>query len=215
MDIKSIFSPLPRYFLALYRGRNLLWQLVAIALTGLIVLSGFDWWWTQYAVHSFFAIFVIPALTLGSLFPIVLPLGFLASGMSLKNKEIFRLGKILGQAAIIGSVFSSFYKAFTGRIQPSIAHGIDISHQFNFGFLKHGIFWGWPSSHTTIAFAMAFALIYAYPKNAFIKYLAPVYALVVGLGVSVSIHWFSEFAAGAIFGILIGRIVGKGNAVSP
>ena len=35
------------------------------------------------------------------------------------------------------------------------------------------------------------------------------YAFYVGVGVSISIHWFSEFVAGAIIGSLIGAMVGK------
>jgi membrane-associated phospholipid phosphatase len=85
----------------------------------------------------------------------------------------------------------------------------DISHQFQFGFWEHGIFWGWPSSHTTVAFAMAVSLMYLYPKNKLIRYLAPLYALYIGLGISIGIHWFSEFIAGIIFGSLIGVVVGR------
>ena len=36
------------------------------------------------------------------------------------------------------------------------------------------------------------------------------YAFYVGLGVSVTIHWFSEFVAGAIIGSVIGAVVGRG-----
>jgi len=35
------------------------------------------------------------------------------------------------------------------------------------------------------------------------------YAFYVGVDVSISIHWFSEFVAGAIIGSLIGAVVGK------
>lgn len=34
-------------------------------------------------------------------------------------------------------------------------------------------------------------------------------ATYIGIGISVNIHWFSDFAAGAILGSLIGYIVGK------
>ena len=47
------------------------------------------------------------------------------------------------------------------------------------------------------------------PKKYFLKYLALAYAFYVGLAVSVSIHWFSDFVAGAILGSLVGCIVGK------
>jgi len=85
----------------------------------------------------------------------------------------------------------------------------NISQNFQFGFLRNGIFWGWPSSHTTIAFAMSFALFYMFPKNKFIKYFSVIYAFYIGIGVSLSIHWFSDFIAGAIIGTLIGISVVK------
>jgi membrane-associated phospholipid phosphatase len=40
--------------------------------------------------------------------------------------------------------------------------------------------------------------------------VAILYACYVGLGVSMTIHWFSDFAAGAIIGSVIGAVVGKG-----
>jgi membrane-associated phospholipid phosphatase len=86
---------------------------------------------------------------------------------------------------------------------------IDISREFRFGFMRGGIFWGWPSSHTTISFAMSIALMMLYPKNVAIRYLAVIYVLYVGFGVSISIHWFSDFIAGSIIGTVIGFVVGK------
>ena len=86
---------------------------------------------------------------------------------------------------------------------------IDSSHGFQFGFLKGGIFWGWPSGHTTVAFSMALCLILLYPKNKIIDFCALVYAFYIGLSVSVTIHWVSEFAAGAIIGSVIGMTVGR------
>jgi membrane-associated phospholipid phosphatase len=84
----------------------------------------------------------------------------------------------------------------------------DTSHGFQLGFMKGGIFWGWPSSHTTTAFAMSTCLIAIYPQKKVLVSLALLYAIYVGLSVSVSIHWLSEFVAGAIIGSVIGRVVG-------
>jgi membrane-associated phospholipid phosphatase len=39
--------------------------------------------------------------------------------------------------------------------------------------------------------------------------LAILYAFYVGMGVSMTIHWFSDFVAGAIIGSVIGAVVGK------
>jgi membrane-associated phospholipid phosphatase len=71
------------------------------------------------------------------------------------------------------------------------------------------MFWGWPSSHTTVAFAMAFAIFTLYPKQKWLGLLAIIYALYIGIGVSMTIHWFSDFLAGAIIGTIIGMVVGK------
>ena len=116
-------------------------------------------------------------------------------------------------SAFFGWLISTIYKAFTGRIPPPFrelgASIQDASHGFQLGFMEGGVFWGWPSSHTTVAFALAGALIAMYPQNKWIKVGALVYALYVGIAVSVSIHWFSEFFAGAIFGLIIGLALGK------
>jgi len=49
-----------------------------------------------------------------------------------------------------------------------------------------------------------------HPKPRWLGWLAILYAGYVGLGVSMTIHWFSDFAAGAIVGSVIGAVVGKG-----
>jgi membrane-associated phospholipid phosphatase len=71
------------------------------------------------------------------------------------------------------------------------------------------MFWGWPSSHTTIAFAMAATVFTLFPKQRWLGWLAMAYAFYIGLGVSMTIHWCSDFMAGAILGTVIGTVVGK------
>jgi hypothetical protein len=60
------------------------------------------------------------------------------------------------------------------------------THIFRFGFLRGGVFWGWPSSHTTIAFAMAVTILMLFPKQKWVGYMAITYALYIGLGVSMT-----------------------------
>jgi membrane-associated phospholipid phosphatase len=203
----------------IFSGYNLLWHLAAIALTYAIVISGFDWKFFIYAVSVPWRADFYPALELGSTLPILLPLGLLVFGFLRKNRQALTTGLAVAQAAFLGLAISSFYKAFTGRIQPpghshtgiiDVSTLVDISHQFQFGFLRHGVFWGWPSSHTTIAFAMALAIWTLFPKNKITRTVALVYAFYVGIGVAMtSIHWFSEFVAGACIGAVIGIVVGK------
>ena len=147
---------------------------------------------------------------LGTIIPVVGTLAILSFGAILKKQCLLSIAWALGQSAIIGYLVSIAYKAWTGRIPPpfkgfkmsaqNMNSLTDTSHGFQFGFLKGGIFWGWPSSHTTIAFAMSVCLITLCPKNRKLLVLALIYAFYVGLSVSVSIHWLSEFVAGAIVG---------------
>lgn len=206
---------LPRSIVGVFHRRYLVWHGVAIAATAFVVLAGFDWWYfvnTRMIGPTFF----MSSVVLGALVPIVVPVGMLVVGYVRRSDIIVTIGYMLGQAAIVGSVVSSGYKALTGRVQPDLAQPfVDISRQFQFGFLRHGIFWGWPSSHTTIAFAMAVALIVLFPAHRTVKVIGLVYAFMIGAGISVSIHWFSEFVAGAIIGTVVGVVVGKTFAALP
>jgi len=191
-------------------GMVLLWHVAAIALTYALVVSGFDW--AYFVSMRGFTAFLFPAAIIGFFVPVFLPIMFFAGGVIYKFEFDKIVAYALAQAAAIGLFVSSFYKAFTGRAHPELfSQGglVDISREFHFGILNGGVFWGWPSSHTTVAFAIAAALWTLYPKNKLIRILAALYALYIGIGVSATIHWFSDFAAGAIIGIVIGITVGR------
>jgi membrane-associated phospholipid phosphatase len=204
---------LPRNIVRCFKGFNLLWHLLAIALTYIIVASGFDWYYFTVTQIPALRRFLFPAVRLGMILPVVVPLVLLAAGLPARDFKLKNTAYALGQAAALGLAISSVYKAFTGRIPPPRFFGygtlVDISHGFRFGFLRGGMFWGWPSSHTTVAFAMGVAIWELYPENRPLRWTAILYALYVGIGVSIRIHWFSEFVAGAIIGSLIGAVVGK------
>lgn len=215
----ELFHRLPRNVITIFSGRNLLWHALAIVLTIVIVRSGFDWSYYLSTRGDVFRLFARPAIMLGTLMPILLTLIILIVGEVGKNRRIITTAWALGQAALLGYFISCCYKAFTGRIPPpfrgfrmSAANNgslIDSSHGFQFGFLKGGVFWGWPSSHTTVTFAMTICLITLYPKNKVFVFFALLYAFYIGLGVSVTIHWFSEFVAGVVIGSVIGMVVGR------
>lgn len=203
-----LFTTLPSILKKAYSGKNLFFQILACVLTYLSLMSGFDWYYFVHAQVFPYKDYLHPALFLGFLLPIILPGVVVIVGALLKRIRLTLYGLMMWQAAFLGWFISSFYKAFTGRIQPSHVDFInDISHGFQFGFWKHGIFWGWPSSHTATAFALSFAIITT-TKNRFIQAAAFAWALYVGIGISLSIHWFSEFIAGALIGAAIGISVG-------
>jgi hypothetical protein len=141
--MKQFLFTLPRNIVRCFAGRNILWHVAAIVLTFVSVMSGFDWWYFVTLHSRGFSPYILPALVLGGLLPIIVPICCVAIGMLYKRATIVATGWALAQAALMGPIISSAYKALTGRIQPDLSNTIvDISHQFNFGFLRHGIFWG-------------------------------------------------------------------------
>ena len=232
--MKQFFATLPRNVIACFKGRMLLWHLAAIVLTFVCVQTGFDWFYFTSTRNPVLWHWTIPAAPIGMFVPVLLPMILVIGGivgragtpLPAANHEIgahgvtrpakygaasfpARAGWAIAQSEIIGSLISSFYKAFTGRVHPQHGIGPDISHEFRFGLLRGGTFWGWPSSHTTVAFAMAATVSTLYPKQRWLGILAMLYALYIGVGVSMTIHWFSDFAAGAIIGSVVGIVVGK------
>ncbi len=198
-----------RNLVGCFKGRTWIWHLIAIALTVALVTSGFDWAYFKWTRAPIFRSCAFPAVRIGSQLPILLPLVLLACAIVSRNDWLMKTMAALVQAVILGSLISSTYKAFTGRVHPMHEIGADISRDFRFGFWRGGVFWGWPSSHTTIAFSMAVTVFMLLPKQRWAGWLAIAYALYVGLAVSVTIHWFSDFVAGAIIGSVIGVTVGR------
>lgn len=203
--MKNFFRIIPTHIINSFSGKNIYFHIGAIFLTYWIVSSGFDWKYFLSVRNPTLNQVFFPAIVIGGLLPILLPL------VLLLIKKTRYVGAALAQASLLGSLISSTYKVFTGRVQPNLVDIVhDSSRNFNFGFLEHGVFWGWPSSHTTIAFAMACTLIIMFRNNKIVVYGALLYAFYIGIGISFAIHWFSEFVAGALIGTAIGIAVGRG-----
>jgi membrane-associated phospholipid phosphatase len=207
--MRQFLVTLPRNLIACFTGWRLIWHILAILLTFILVMSGFDWHWFLATRNPALRSWMWPSVIIGGLLPIYLPLLLLACGFLAKNTRTILTGWAVAQAELLGALVVVAYKAFTGRAHPMHSVGADISHVFHFGFLRGGVFWGWPSSHTTIAFAMAATVFTFYPKQRWLGWVAILYAFYVSLGVSMTIHWFSDFVAGAIVGSVIGTMVGK------
>ena len=207
--MKQFLVTLPRNLIGCFQGRRIVWHIIAILLTFILVMSSFDWRYFLATHNPAFRSWMFPAVRIGGLLPLTLPLILFALGIIARSARTILTGWAVGQAALLGSLVSSAYKAVTGRAHPSHVVGADISHVFHFGFLRGGVFWGWPSSHATIAFAMAATVFTLCAKRRWLGFVALLYACYVGIGVSLTIHWFSDFAAGAIIGSVIGAVVGK------
>ena len=201
---------LPANIIGSFRGKRIIFHIIAIIATVIIVQSNLDWRYLV-AIHNIGLMQALfPAVIIGGFLPVSLPFFMIVLGYLYDRPRWSVTGWAIGQAALIGSIISSAYKALTGRTQPDLTQFIlNSSHGFHFGLFRHGIFWGWPSSHTTIAFAMACAVIVLYPRRRVVAVCVIAYAFYIGIGVSFSIHWLSEFVAGAFIGIAIGIAVGR------
>ena len=203
----AFFYRLPHNTLQCFSRHYLPFHALACGLTYVLVVTGFDGWYFSYFLNSLIKTILFPAVVLGFFVPIFTPFIRWIAGAITKNIRLATTGFALGQTGFLGLMLSFLYKALTGRAHPSTL--ADMSQVFNFGFLRGGVFWGWPSSHTTVAFAVGITLYTLYPDKKWVRYLALVYAFYVGFGVSMSIHWFSDFVAGAIFGSIVGLVVGR------
>ena len=212
--MKLFLSTLPRNLMDCFRGWRLAWHAIAIVLTFVLVAPGFDWRYFLATRDPILRSWLFPAVPIGAFLPVAVPLLLLAFGRWSGSPRIRLTGWAVGQAELLGAVVAAAYKAITGRVHPPHDVGLDLSHVFRFGFMRGGVFWGWPSSHTTIAFAMAFTIFTLHPKQRWLGVVAIMYAFYVGFGVSMSIHWFSDFAAGAIIGTVVGTVAGKSFLLS-
>lgn len=208
--MNTFFYKLSKNIFTLYKGHNLLLQIIFIIITSVLVVTGFDWFYYESTRGSVLQSFLFPAVILGFFIPIILFIYMFLYSIITRNKRTLNTTYAIFQAGLLGLGISSLYKVFTGRVGlPHILSSIDTSRIFQFGFYRGGAFEGWPSSHTSVAFAISMALFTLYPENKLIRYVSIAYAFYIGIGVSVNIHWFSDFIAGAILGTIIGITVGK------
>lgn len=213
--MRQFLTNLYQTLLKIFHGKNLLWHGLLILLTAILVLTGFDWTYYEATRGIWIVSFGMVAGMLGFAVPVFVPLGMLASAWIGKDARLKMASVAMIQAGILGLGISSLYKVFTGRVGlPHVANAADASRTWLFGIYRGGAFQGWPSSHTSVAFAMSVALVMLYPEKKWLKFVALGYALFIGLGASVGFHWFSDFAAGAILGTLIGVTVGKRHPIA-
>jgi membrane-associated phospholipid phosphatase len=211
----TVFYHLDNHTIGSFKYNYGLNYVIGCAGTYGIIKSGIDWKLNRYSYNNnWVANAGMPSVAIGGLLPLALPLGLYIYGRNCEDTKLQLTGLAIGQAAILGLAISSSIKAFTGRSGPEILTNSnsvnDFSADFKFGFLRRGAFQGWPSSHTTVAFAMATTLIELYPDNFSLKIISLSYASLIGIGVSTNIHWFSDAFAGAFIGYAIGKSVGQG-----
>lgn len=209
----TFFTTYSSFVRQIFSGKYLFVHAFAIASTALLVFSGLDWAYLVFVITTMPRSLLFVADGIGFLVPVLLPL-ILYGLWRLTKSDLYRRCSIASlYAVVLGFTLSMFIKMFTGRVSPPHRHRgeelvlIDNSHDFNFGFMETQIMGGWPSSHTTIAFALAVSLALIMPRwYTWMLFIAA--ASFVGIGVTFGFHWLSEFFAGACLGSVIGHVVG-------
>ena len=200
-----------------FKGNNLYLHLAGIALTSVLVTQNVD-----YKVEHFFnqhpdyGNWARPILVTGQLLPFIVGGGLYAYGKFDRNDEFVGASFAVLQASLIEFLYNSTLKAITGRPGPDWRHNSDmesLSKTFRFGFLRGGVFWGWPSGHTSATMAVVSALTNYYPNVTWLKIVGYTWVAYTIFGVSSvnrgGMHWFSDAIAAALMSYAVGSTVGK------
>ena len=213
----NLFGNLGNNIVNSFKGGNLYLHLAGIASTVLIVTTN-----TDYHVHKFFyehegyGEAAMPVIRAGMFIPFVTGGSLYAYGKLKKDDRAVAASFAVLQSSLIAFLYNSLLKAVTGRPNPDWQHSADmkaLSKTFRFGFMRGGIFWGWPSGHTSSTMAVVSALTSFYSEKTWLKIAG--YSLVAYMIYGVSslhrggMHWFSDAVAAAFMSYAIGSTVGK------
>jgi membrane-associated phospholipid phosphatase len=186
--------------------------------TWLFIESGIDWKWRNFAYNqeSLANAAYSSAMYAGYAVPIATPLVFYIAGLFERDEKLQITAMALVQSMALENGFHAILKLSTGRSDPYIINQyhhkrIDTSSDFSgeFDWFKMVLLDGWPSGHTLSAFTTAATISEIYKDNLPIKIAFYSYAVLVGIGVSLNVHWASDVLAGALIGYAVGTTVGR------
>jgi membrane-associated phospholipid phosphatase len=213
----NLFGNFGNNILDSFEGKNIYFHLGGIASTYILVNSGADYYVENFFnAHEEYGTYARPVVYTGMFLPFIVGGGLFAYAKSGKNNEALGASFAVLQASLIEFLYNSTLKAITGRSNPDWRDNADmdsLSKNFQFGFLRGGIFWGWPSGHTASTMAVVSALTNYYPDKTWLKIAG--YSLVAYTIFGVSsvnrggMHWFSDAVAAALMSYAVGSTVGK------
>lgn len=159
------------------------------------------------------ALVAAPGLMTGTLAPVLLPasLYFFAEDEGWKST-----GAVAMQAVGVSFLYNNILKSLTGRPPPDASRSDARAHaeEFRFGFLRGGVFHGWPSGHTMVNTALAASIASYHRDTPWALPAALAYSGYIGtsmvLGDRGEIHWLTDATAGFLMGVGIGWVVGDG-----
>ncbi len=118
------------------------------------------------------------------------------------NQRFYPVGRSLLIGFISAGIVVQVLKHLIGRARPRIT-----DNTFLIGPSLKGGYDSFPSGHTTVAFCLAYILSQHFPGYRFLFYI---FAFVVGFErVEDLSHFLSDVLAGAILGIIVGKLIVK------
>jgi membrane-associated phospholipid phosphatase len=178
---------------------------------------------TDFYVHEYFSrniasyeTYTSAALLGGYIAPLAVGGGMYLWGKINGDSKTSAAGSCALQAITVAQLTVTVLKAVTGRPGPDPTKYPDMreaSHIFQFGFLRGGLHYGWPSGHlaTNTAWIVALMTFYNRSLPVHIGGAAAIAYLIFGVSAheGATMHWFSDVIAGTVIGCAIGSTVGR------
>src|ERR1039458_9104112 len=101
LHMKQFFVTGPRNLIGCFKGRRIVWHVIAILLTFILVRSGFDWRYFLATRNPALRSWMFSAVGIGALLPIALPLILFALGIIARSARAVLAGWAVGQAALL------------------------------------------------------------------------------------------------------------------
>jgi membrane-associated phospholipid phosphatase len=185
--------------------------------TWFFIETGIDWNWRNIAYDNrWLSNCGRPGLYLGYMVPGLIPVVTYTVGHFINDEKLLITSLALVQSLLLTLAIQTPLKMITGRALPGIVNELDhtrnqqtddFSGRFN--WFNNNFIGGWPSGHTANAFAAAATIAEIFKDNLWLKIGVYSYAALIGLGVTLDVHWASEAFAGALIGYAVGKTVGK------
>jgi membrane-associated phospholipid phosphatase len=179
--------------------------------------TGLDWEWRNAAYNNTWVSNMgRPGLYIGYIVPAITPIVTYTIGRFTNDEKLQITGLALVQSLMLTLAIQTPLKMATGRESPGIVNELDHTRNSRqddfsgkFNWFSSNFIAGWPSGHTANAFAAAATISEIYKDNIWINIGAYSYAVLIGIGVTLDVHWASEALAGALIGYAVGKTVGK------
>ncbi len=210
----SPFSNLGSNLFDIFIGPNTLLHLGAAATT--VVMVHEDWDYLIYKrAQSYrkYQRYFNPTIYTGAMSWLVIATPMLIYGLVEDKPETVGGAYAILQSTLIGITYSTILKGLTGRPGPDVKWYTDVrgqSRTFRFGYLRGGVFNGWPGGHVMNTTLTMVSLMSYYPDKWWLKvvgFLIIAYTM-VGM-VMTKGHWMSDNIAGFLMGYAIGSTVGQ------